>query len=83
MNNKITLGYWGIRGLGQVPRLLLAYTGAIWEDVKYTAPEQWFGGDKDSLGLEFPNLPYIIDGDFKLTESRAVIYYIVKRSGKE
>ncbi len=27
---KVTLGYWAIRGRGQVPRLLLAYTGAVW-----------------------------------------------------
>lgn len=30
MADKITLGYWGIRGLAQVSRLLLAYTGAVW-----------------------------------------------------
>lgn len=24
---RVRLGYWGIRGLGQVPRLLLAYSG--------------------------------------------------------
>ena len=33
--NKVILGYWQIRGLGQVPRLLLAYSGANWEDHKY------------------------------------------------
>jgi hypothetical protein len=37
-NNKVTLGYWGIRGRGQIPRLLLAYTNAVWEDVQYNAP---------------------------------------------
>jgi len=36
MDKKVTLGYWAIRGRGQLPRLLLAYTGAVWEDVKYT-----------------------------------------------
>ena len=30
MDQKLTLGYWGIRGRGQVARLLLAYTGAVW-----------------------------------------------------
>lgn len=28
MSEPITLGYWGIRGRGQVIRLLLAFTGA-------------------------------------------------------
>jgi hypothetical protein len=31
MADKIKLGYWGIRGMGQTPRLLLAYTGLNWE----------------------------------------------------
>lgn len=44
--SKVTLGYWRVRGRGQVPRLLLVYTGAVWEDVQYTQPQQWFGGDR-------------------------------------
>jgi hypothetical protein len=46
MDKKVTLGYWAIRGRGQISRLLLAYTGAVWEDVKYTEPGQWFNGDR-------------------------------------
>lgn len=80
--NKVSLGYWRMRGRGQVPRLLLVYTGATWEDIQYSAPEQWFGGDKESLGLDFPNLPYVIEGDFKITETLAVCSYIVDRSSK-
>jgi len=33
------------------------------------------------LGFEFPNLPYIIDGDKKLTESDAIQHYICIKSG--
>jgi glutathione S-transferase len=80
---KVRLGYWGIRGRGQVPRLLLAYTQAVWEDVQYTSPEQWFGGDKQSLGLNFPNLPYLIEGDLKITETEAICHYIIDRSNKK
>ena len=31
------------------------------------------------MGLDYPNLPYIIDGDFQLTESKAVTVYICDR----
>jgi glutathione S-transferase len=84
MTEKLILGYWSLRGLGQVSRLLLTYTGANWEEVRYTQEqrEKWFEKDKKELGLAFPNFPYLIDGDFKLTESKAVNHYIIKRSGK-
>lgn len=81
MDNSIVLGYWGLRGRGQVPRLLLAYTGMKFTNKKYTAPEQWFGGDKQSLGLAFPNLPYLIDGKLKITETEAICRYIIRKSG--
>ena len=31
---------------------------------------------KPTLGLDFPNLPYYIDGDLKFTESGAIMHYI-------
>jgi glutathione S-transferase len=34
--------------------------------------------DKKGLGLEFPNIPYIINGDTKITESIAVHQYIAE-----
>ena len=34
---------------------------------------------KPSLGLDFPNLPYYIDGDLKITESNAIIKYIAAK----
>lgn len=80
MADKIIFAYWGIRGKGQVPRLLLAYTGANWQDNSYSDPTKWFGADKQSLGFDFPNLPYLIDGDLKLTESSAIEKYIIARS---
>lgn len=83
MDQKVKYGYWGVRGAGQVGRLLLAYTGANWENIKYTSREEWFDKDKKNLGLPFPNLPYLIDGDFKVTESRAINSYIIKKSGKK
>ena len=82
MADQVVHGYWEDRGQGQVSRLLLAYTGAAWKDVKYTSPDQWYAKDKTQLGLPFPNLPYLIDGDIKLTETTAIRRYIPKRFGK-
>ena len=32
-------------------------------------------------GLEFPNLPYYIDGDVKLTQSSAILRHIAREHG--
>jgi glutathione S-transferase len=78
---SVTLGYWKIRGLAQPARLLLSYTNTPFTEVQYEAREKWFDEDKKNLGLEFPNIPYLIDGDFKLTESTSIFKYIIRRSG--
>ena len=78
----VTLGYWKIRGLAQYLRHLLSYTETEFQEIQYDNQDRWFKEDKLNLGLDFPNLPYLIDGDFKLTESSAIAKYIIKRSGK-
>ena len=74
----ISLGYWQIRGIAQVARYLLEYLDVDYKDVKYSDRELWFKKDKNSLGLDFPNLPYLIDNEdnVKLTESDAIKHYI-------
>lgn len=42
MADQLTLGYWGIRGLGQTIRFLLEYTGLQYTDKRYTDPKEWF-----------------------------------------
>uniref|UniRef100_A0A8C2TA07 Glutathione S-transferase n=1 Tax=Coturnix japonica TaxID=93934 RepID=A0A8C2TA07_COTJA len=39
---------------------------------------QWIN-EKEKLGLDFPNLPYYIDGDVKLTQSNAILRYIARK----
>ncbi|XP_006979549.2 glutathione S-transferase Mu 1 isoform X1 [Peromyscus maniculatus bairdii] len=79
------LGYWNVRGLTQPIRMLLEYTDSSYEEKKYTmgdAPDyeqsQWLS-DKFKLGLDFPNLPYLIDGPHKITQSNAIIRYIARK----
>ena len=83
---KPKLGYWRIRGLAQPIRMLLHYTNTPFEDVQYAlgdGPEfsrkEWLDVKFD-LGLDFPNLPYYIEGDLKLTESSAIIRYIADKN---
>ena len=80
--HQVQLGYWGIRGLAQTPRHLLAFSGVKFEDKLYTNADDWFKGDKVNLGLDFPNIPYLFDGDYEVTESAAVQRYIINRWGK-
>ncbi|XP_004449003.2 glutathione S-transferase Mu 2 [Dasypus novemcinctus] len=81
----MTLGYWDLRGLAHSIRLLLEYTGSNYEEKNYTlgdAPDydksQWLN-EKFKLGLDFPNLPYLIDGAHKITQSNAILRYIARK----
>jgi glutathione S-transferase len=71
--SKIQLGYWDLQGLGEPIRYLLHHKGVDFEEKRYTVgppPEysnEWFP-KKFSFGLDFPNLPYLFDGDVKLTQ---------------
>jgi glutathione S-transferase len=80
-SSGVNFGYWNLRGRGALPRLVLEYTGTKYDEKRYNKPEEWFGGDKNTIGFDFPNLPYLIDGDLKLTETRAIVLYIIRRSG--
>jgi len=87
MSGKPILGYWNIRGFAQQIRLELTYLKVDFEDKQYPfgpAPdyskEAWLN-DKETLGLEFPNLPYYLDGDAKVTESKAILKYIARTRG--
>ena len=82
-DKQVTVGYWGVAGLAQQIRYLLAYSEVEFKDETYTDQDKWFKNDKQSLGIPFPNLPYLIDGDFKLTESSAIVKYVAKKYGKE
>lgn len=39
---------------------------------------QWLS-EKFKLGLDFPNLPYLIDGSHKITQSNAILRYLARK----
>ncbi|XP_047488272.1 glutathione S-transferase class-mu 26 kDa isozyme 47-like [Penaeus chinensis] len=73
------LGYWKIRGLAQSIRLLLEFTGTEYEEKLYAdGPSEWLS-EKEALGLDFPNLPYYIADDVKLSQSMAILLHVGRK----
>ena len=79
------LGYWASRGFATTIRRLLIHLEIDFEDKMYTcgpAPtfdkSEWLN-EKENLGLLFPDLPYWIDGDIKVTESIVVLRQICRK----
>ncbi|XP_071546577.1 glutathione S-transferase Mu 7-like [Panulirus ornatus] len=77
--------YWDIRGMGQPVRLLLEYTDTHYDEKRYRlgpAPDYdqscWLDV-RLKLGLDFPDLPYFIDGDVKITQSNAILRYLGRK----
>ncbi|CAG2117931.1 unnamed protein product [Medioppia subpectinata] len=83
------LGYYKARGFGQPIRLLLNYAGVKFIDKYYDRPGadnlEAFKGDwfkvKFTLGLDFPNVPYYMDGELKLTQSTAIMRHLARKHG--
>lgn len=80
-----TLGYWRARALAEPIRLLLTHLEVPFEDKMYPmgpAPAydqtEW-QQEKATLPMNYPNLPYLADGSFYLSESWAILKYV---SGK-
>ncbi|RWS19491.1 Glutathione S-transferase Mu 1-like protein [Leptotrombidium deliense] len=82
--SKILFGYWDARGFGEPIRHLLHYANVDFEDKRYSLVTTPFSSvewndDKFNLGLDFPNLPYLFDGDVKLTQSMAILRYLARK----
>ncbi|CAG2175653.1 unnamed protein product, partial [Oppiella nova] len=79
--------YFKLRGLAQPIRLLLKYTGTPFTDKYYDVDsdlisfrDEWYT-EKFTLGLDFPNVPYYIDANVKLTQSIAILRYLGRKHG--
>eukprot|EP00347_Sterkiella_histriomuscorum_P010535 403375911 len=87
--SKPTFGYWKIRGLAQQIRYIFEYLKVPYNDVQYEQGEgpefnvECWTSVKHTLGLDFPNLPYLIDGDVKITESQAILRYVLNKYGQK
>ena len=85
-----TLGYWKTRGIVSNIIYQLKYQNVDFELVEYTlgdadtgySNKEW-ADVKFTLGLPFPNLPYFIDGDVKITEFLAIHKYVADKWNPE
>ncbi|KAL4477569.1 hypothetical protein ABPG74_002719 [Tetrahymena malaccensis] len=77
---QITLGYWNIPLRAQPIRYLLELGHYPYVEKKYSQQDaaEWFGKDKQKLGLDYPNLPYLIQGDYHLTEAANIANYVIE-----
>jgi glutathione S-transferase len=90
MQNSIpNLGYWKIRGLASPIRYFMEYLNVKYEETIYEVTDGpefdtscWFN-KKFTLGLDFPNLPYLLDGNEKLTETHAILMYLGRKHKPE
>ena len=82
----VHFAYWDIRGLSEPIRLMHEWAGADYTERRYVVDpatmnrEDWLN-EKFTLGLDFPNLPYMIDGDLKISQSNAIFRYLGKKFG--
>jgi len=68
------LGYWRMQGSAQPIRYVFEYFNIPYSEKHYEDWEDW-SKEKFRLGLEFPNLPYLIDNEYRITESSAILEY--------
>ena len=74
----LKLVYWGFHGRAAEIKILLNYLKVDFEEKNPTSPEEYVQfATEDKVAI--PNLPYIVDGDFSMTESGAIPYYIANK----
>ena len=56
-------------------RTVLNYLELPYEEELFVVDDDWFP-TKFSRGIDFPNLPFIIDGEHKQSETSAIIEYL-------
>ena len=50
-----------------------------WKEYTPATANEWLEQDKINWGIDFPNLPYVIDGDFKTSQTQTILKYLGRK----
>lgn len=83
VNNEpaITIGYYKLRGKAQVPRLLCEYLQIEYKDELFTLAEWDRFKRTKTKNWDFPDVPFLKEGDFVVTEPTPICTYLINRFG--
>ena len=80
-DNEIEFGMWNIKGIAEPTRWVFLHFGLNVKEWNPANEAEW-EEKKKTLNTNFPNLPYIKDGDFILTETNALGPYLAEKAGR-
>ena len=80
----IQLGYWNSRGFAHPIRQLLYFTKLDFENVTWGTSEAWHAKKAEIFGntTQLANCPFLKDGDYIVTESTAIPFYVAHRANR-
>jgi hypothetical protein len=72
--SPLTLEYFALRGLGELPRLILEASGLPYDCVFHYLEGDW------KPRAAFGQLPVLHDGDLTISQSRAIVRYLARKA---
>ena len=76
------LGYWNVKGLAEIIRVMLAYFKREYKKFNPKSTED-AQAQFSKFHFAYPNLPYLVDGDVHITENSAIPIYIAQKAKAE
>ncbi|KAL4441321.1 hypothetical protein ABPG74_013616 [Tetrahymena malaccensis] len=80
---ELIIGYLEFATRGQTVRYILDLVDYPYTEAKYTSVSTEWEKNKSELGLDFPNLPYVIHGDFSISESQNIVNYLIELTNQQ